>query len=609
MLSSVMLSLKRKQWMNKDGSRKVDAMRRRNLCIGAMIVAMLAVFALVGCGAAETTGAQGSGTETSEQTVGDITQSMTDEAADQLEDELGAFEITAMQRELAKDNEAGYEVLDAGRGNPNWINTKARLAYARLMDFAVAECQRDMSKGDMAGHGQRKGVGGRFDAAMDPADETDKFLIDAVAYCVDTLGMDKDELLMELTDGIVGDYYPSPSRCLTHTETILNEYLQSTLYGGADLAGQTKVFPTEGGSAAICYIFQSLSHNRVLKPGDKIAIATPIFTPYLQIPDVNNYGLVSIDVTSTVESGWDIDESELSKLEDPTIKAFFLVNPSNPASRALSDSTLERLEQVIQKNPDLIVITDDVYGTFVDGFRTAYSVVPHNTILVYSYSKLYGATGWRIGLIAVNEENVVDRLISELPDEDQRELEDEYSIVTSDSKDMAFIDRMCADSRSIGLYHTSGLATPAQVFMDLLSLTHLVHGDDDPYIAQSKKLVRERYEALMDALGLEPDESRENAQYYTIVDINKLIAVRYGEDFADWKKSNKSDVEFLNDLASKKGVVLMYGPGFEAPEGCVRISLANLDAEDYVELVRRLGELLEEYHAAYEDQTALSEAA
>ena len=48
------------------------------------------------------------------------------EAEQQLQKEIGAFEITANQRELAKNNEAGYPVLDAGRGNPNWINTQTR---------------------------------------------------------------------------------------------------------------------------------------------------------------------------------------------------------------------------------------------------------------------------------------------------------------------------------------------------------------------------------------------------------------------------------------------------------------------------------------------------
>ncbi len=567
-----------------------------------ILMTLSIILALGGC-------AQQQQNVVSEQTVGSTTQSMTDDAAAQLKEELGAFDITAEQRELAEHNEAGYKPLDAGRGNPNWVNTKARLAFSRLMDFAVSECQRDMSVGDMAGHGLAEGVAERFDAAMDPNDETDKFLIDAVTYCVNELGMNKQDLLMELTNGIIGDYYPMPSRCLALTEDILNEYLQATLYNGVDLKEETQVFPTEGGSAAMCYVFQSLNHNRVLNPGDKIAIATPIFTPYLQIPNVNNYGLVSVDVTSTSEDHWDIAEKELAKLEDPSIKAFFLVNPSNPASHALSDATLKRLQQVVEKNPDLIILTDDVYGTFVDGFQTVYSVLPHNTILVYSYSKLYGATGWRIGMIAMNKNNVVDRLISKLPDGDRKALAGDYAIVTTDPDSMPFIERLCADSRSIGLYHTSGLSTPSQVFMDLLALTHLVNKGADPYIEQSKALVHERYVALMEALGLEPDASRENAQYYAIVDVDALVEKRYGSDFAAWKRKSMTDIEFLNDLAQKEGVVLMYGPGFDAPEGSVRVSLANLNKDDYVELVRRLNELLDAYYAQYEQEGKLAAAA
>ena len=528
--------------------------------------------------------------------------SLHQEAEAQLEKELGAFEITAMQRELAKTNEAGYSVLDAGRGNPNWINTQTRYAFTRFMNFAIGECELDMSQGSMAGHGKLEGVGERFDASMNPDDPTDAFLIAAVDYCVNTLGLDKNALLKELGDAVIGDYYPSPSRCLPCTEAIQNAYLQSTLYGGADLAAETQVFPTEGGSAAMVYIFEALSHNKLLKAGDQIAIGTPIFTPYMQIPSVKDYGLVSIDVSSTEEDGWDIPEAESVKLEDPAVKAFFLVNPSNPASHALSEKTLKRLELVVEKNPDLIILTDDVYGTFAQDYKTVYAVLPYNTILVYSYSKLYGATGWRVGMIAMNKDNVCDRLLRELPEEDKAFLQSEYAIVTSEPDEMPFLDRVVADSRSIGLYHTSGLSTPSQVFMDMLALSHLVYEAEDPYIKLANDTVRARYTALMNALGLPADDSAQNARYYTLVDVLAIASARYGEDFADWLKDSRTEIDFLNDLAGKKGVVLMYGPGFNASEGTVRISLANLYTEDYVEIASRLFELLDEYYTEYETE-------
>ena len=529
--------------------------------------------------------------------VGKYEQTMTKDAAVQMEKEIGAFEITAEQRELAKENIGGYKVIDAGRGNPNWINTKARFAFTRFMNFALSECQRTLNNGDMAGHADKSGIGERFDKSMNPADKTDAFLIKAIDYCVKNLNMDKDEIVYELVCGIIGDFYPSPSRCLKNTEVILNNYLESVLYNGKKLAGQTYVLPTEGGSAAMCYIFHTLSHNKLLKPGDKIAIATPIFTPYLQIPSVNNYGLVSIDVASEDKNNWDISDKELAKLESKEIKAFFLVNPSNPASHALSDATLKKLEEVVKKNPDLIILTDDVYGTFVNSFETVYARIPYNTILVYSYSKLYGATGWRIGLIATN--NVMDKLLARLPAKDKNELNKEYSIVTAEPESMKFIDRVAADSRSIGLYHTSGLSTPSQVFMSLIALTNLVEGGKDLYIEQSNELVRQRYITLMSELHLEADASDENASYYTLINVNDLIKRNYDEKFASWKIANKTDIQFLNDLAKKKGVVLMYGPGFDAQSGTVRISLANNNEEDYKELARRLFELLDEYHKEY----------
>lgn len=330
----------------------------------------------------------------------------------------------------------------------------------------------------------------------------------------------------------------------------------------------------------------------------------------MQIPSVKDYGLVSVDVSSTAEDNWDIDEAELKKLEDPSVKAFFLVNPSNPASHALSENTLARLAQVVENNPDLIILTDDVYGTFAEDFQSVYAVLPYNTILVYSFSKLYGVTGWRIGLIAMNEQNVCDRLLGELPEEDKDFLRNEYSIVTTDPDGMPFLDRVVADSRSIGLYHTSGLSTPSQVFMDMLALSHLIHvakGEEDPYIRLANETVHERYVALMNALGLTPDESASNAQYYSLIDVYGLVEREYGPEFLQWLKAEKAEIDFLNDLAGRKGVVLMYGPGFSAPDGTVRISLANLNTEDYVEITRRLFELLDEYYA--ESEIGLASAA
>ena len=89
------------------------------------------------------------------------------------------------------------------------------------------------------------------------------------------------------------------------------------------LAEPTQVFPTEGGTAAICYIFNSLKKNGLIKEGDRIAINTPIFTSYLQIPKLTNYEMVEVDVVAREENDWEIPLGALDVLEDESIKALF----------------------------------------------------------------------------------------------------------------------------------------------------------------------------------------------------------------------------------------------------------------------------------------------
>ena len=95
-------------------------------------------------------------------------------------------------------------------------------------------------------------------------------------------------------------------------------------------------------------------------------------------------------------------QDELDKLKDPAVKVFFCVNPSNPPSVCLDPRSLDRIAALVRdERQDLMIITDDVYGTFADGFQSLFQGCPANTLLVYSFSKYFVATGWRLGVIAM----------------------------------------------------------------------------------------------------------------------------------------------------------------------------------------------------------------
>lgn len=526
---------------------------------------------------------------------------MTKNAAPTQFDHLGAFEINFEMIKLAQKNKKDNIFLNAGRGNPNWINIRARLAFNRIVEFGIKDSLRTINESDMAGYTQLSGIAQRFEVFLNPKENRiDEFLVDMLHYCRYDLNLHPDNFVKELVDGALGNNYPVPSRILTNTEIILNQYLEKVLYNGVHLENHTQIFPTEGGTAAIVYIFNSLKRNHLIEPGDKIAINTPIFSPYLQIPELQEYNLVEVFLNSEESHHWDITPDEIDKLADPEIKALFIVNPSNPGSKAFNQTTLQGIKNSVKKNPNLIIITDDVYGTFVENFQSVYSIAPENTILVYSYSKLFGATGWRVGLIAMQKKNIFDQLISELPENILKELDKRYDIVTSHPRNLNFIDRMAADSRSVGLYHTSGLSTPQQIMEVLFSLTHLITKDrEDAYFTACEKIINIRYEDLHKALNIAPDHSQENAKYYSMINIYYLAEKRYNKDFKEYLENNFNHLDFLVNLAQKNGVILMDGVGFGAKDGTLRISQANLPTEDYYLLGKQILELLDEYHNDY----------
>src|SRR5688500_17189021 len=125
-----------------------------------------------------------------------------------------------------------------------------------------------------------------------------------------------DKFVHELVDSIIGDNYPMPDRMLVHNEQIVHEYLQWAMCGAPRPQGRFHLYAVEGGTAAMCYIFKSMKTNRLLNAGDTIAMLTPIFTPYLEMPHLEDYDLKIVKVAARQENRFQPEEAELQKLLD-----------------------------------------------------------------------------------------------------------------------------------------------------------------------------------------------------------------------------------------------------------------------------------------------------
>ena len=144
-----------------------------------------------------------------------------------------------------------------------------------------------------------------------------------------------------------------------------------------------------------------------------------------------------------------------------------------------------------------MIITDDVYGTFIPHFRSLMAELPHNTLCVYSFSKYFGATGWRTAVIALHEDNIYDKMIARLSEEQKSILNKRYSSLSLQPEKMKFIERMVADSRQIALNHTAGLSLPQQIQMSLFAIFSLLDKEDS-YKKKMQEIIHRRLHALWD---------------------------------------------------------------------------------------------------------------
>ncbi|MFK2295419.1 aspartate 4-decarboxylase [Bacteroides fragilis] len=524
---------------------------------------------------------------------------------------ISPFELKNKLIEMADESikKIAHTMLNAGRGNPNWIATTPREAFFLLGKFGLEECRRVMYLPEgIAGIPQKDGIAARFETFLktNHSQPGAELLKGTYQYMLLEHAADPDTLVHEWAEGVVGDQYPVPDRILQFTEMIVQDYLAQEMCDRRPPKGKYDLFATEGGTAAMCYVFDSLQENFLLNKGDGIALMVPVFTPYIEIPQLRRYefNVTEISADQMTTDGlhtWQYKDEDIDRLRNPQIKALFITNPSNPPSYTLSPETAARIVDIVKKdNPNLMIITDDVYGTFSPHFRSLMAELPQNTLCVYSFSKYFGATGWRDAVIALHEENIFDRMIAHLPEEQKKILNKRYSSLTLTPEKLKFIDRMVADSRQVALNHTAGLSLPQQTQMSLFA-SFAILDKENRYKNKMQEIIRRRLKALWDNTGFSLVDDPLRVGYYSEIDMLVWAKIFYGEEFVSYLKKTYSPLDVVFRLANETSLVLLNGGGFAGPEWSVRVSLANLNEKDYVKIGQGIKRILDEYAVKWQE--------
>ncbi|MEM3641937.1 MAG: pyridoxal phosphate-dependent aminotransferase [Candidatus Bathyarchaeia archaeon] len=170
---------------------------------------------------------------------------------------------------------------------------------------------------------------------------------------------------------------------------------------GIDVDPETEVMATVGAMGAL-----SLAMLAIIDKGDEVLIPDPGFPSYKA--QVILAGGRPVQYPLKEEDGFSIRVEDIEKLVTKKTKAIILNTPSNPTGTVLNEKILRRISELaIEK--DFIVISDEAYEAITyDGVRhVSIASLPdmkERTISIFTLSKTYAMTGWRIGFAVANKE-------------------------------------------------------------------------------------------------------------------------------------------------------------------------------------------------------------
>ena len=143
----------------------------------------------------------------------------------------------------------------------------------------------------------------------------------------------------------------------------------------------------------------------LIKKGEEVLIPDPTYTSYQAA--IKTAGGIPAFFPLDEKKGWAFDLKELEKNINSRTRAVLFCNPNNPTGTVYSREQLSRLIELAEKH-NLYILSDEVYRDFIydddlDFFSLAqFSGFRKRIIHIFSFSKAYAMTGWRVAYLAAD---------------------------------------------------------------------------------------------------------------------------------------------------------------------------------------------------------------
>ncbi|WP_205625692.1 pyridoxal phosphate-dependent aminotransferase [Mangrovimonas xylaniphaga] len=162
----------------------------------------------------------------------------------------------------------------------------------------------------------------------------------------------------------------------------------------------SQIVVSTGAKQSIANVAQVL-----LNPGDEVLLPAPYWVSYSAIATLCEATFK--EIPSTIENDFKITPQQLEEAITPKTKMVFFNSPNNPSGTIYSESEYRALAEVLEKYPDIFILSDEIYEHINYGAKNfSFAAIPSmydRTITVNGVAKAFAMTGWRIGYIGAPE--------------------------------------------------------------------------------------------------------------------------------------------------------------------------------------------------------------
>lgn len=145
----------------------------------------------------------------------------------------------------------------------------------------------------------------------------------------------------------------------------------------------------------------------LLNPGDEVILPCPYWVSYADIVSVAQG--IPVEVKTNIATDFKMTPAQLEAAITPKTKMIWYSSPCNPSGSLYSKEELRALADVLQKYPNIYVVSDEIYE-HINFTKNGHASMAQfddmfdRTVTVNGVSKAFAMTGWRIGYIGAPTE-------------------------------------------------------------------------------------------------------------------------------------------------------------------------------------------------------------